>query len=52
MHIETQAPKVRKRIEKLTWDLTSVTAYSKTKRDQKEQKIKDLKQDLADLEKS
>ena len=51
MDIETRAVKVRKRIKKLTWDLTSGTAYSKTKRDEKEQEIKDLKQDLAALEK-
>ena len=37
MDIETQAAKLRKRIEKLTWDLTT---NSQTKRDQKDDEIK------------
>ena len=35
----------------MTWDLTSSTALSQRKRDQKEDKIKELNKQLADLEK-
>ena len=50
MDIETQAAQIRKRIEKLNWNLDSGMAYSKTKRDKKEQEINDLKKELAYLE--
>ena len=50
MDIEIKTAQIRKRIEKLNWDLNSGTTYSQKKREQKEQEITDLKKELADLE--
>ena len=52
MDIKTEVTKLREKLEKLTWALTSGTALSETKRDQKEEEIKELKKQLAVSEKN
>ena len=50
MNIEETAAKLCKKIEKLRWQLGSGITFSTSKRKAKEDEIKDLKQELADLE--
>ena len=51
MDIEKEGGKLRKRIEKLNWQLTSRLALSLQQRKAKEKEVDDLKKELADLEK-
>ena len=46
MNIKEEAAKLRKKIEKLNWQLTSGLALSQKQRDQQEDKIDELKKEL------
>ena len=51
MNIEEETAKLRKKIEKLNWQLTSSLVFSPSKEDQKEDKIDKLKEELKGPEK-
>ena len=50
MDIEKEGAKLRKRIEKLNWQLTSGIALSDHHRTEKEEKIEELREKLKALE--